>query len=333
MAENNTTINVSYEFAYNIIPLTIMSVLGAASNICLLVAFIKDPLKCFRNSGTYLVMNLSVADCLFCLITPFEFTKIAGKIDSSSIITFLVFWFAGVSFASITSISIDRFLMVAYPMKHRILMKCKVIILWIAAIWIVIYLAIALPAFLDRGDRNIAYIVSIIFIIMLAVMCSSTYYKLKKQSRNIALQNTNKTRAEEIRIQQEKRFLKTIIVIACVASSCVVPYIFFLKYDSLSLPKDNLTFEVIGTASLVLFCTNFAVNPFIYILRLPNYRKTFYLLYLHKNCWRNLLENLYAKQSLGITLLQHHGKNIENPCSVKIVRDIYSKYDGFYIPL
>ena len=282
MAENNTTINVSHEFAYNIIPLTIMSVLGAASNICLLVAFIKDPLKCFRNSGTYLVMNLSVADCLFCLITPFQFTQIAGKIHSNWIITFLVFWFAGVSFVSITSISIDRFLMVAYPMKHRILMKCKVMILWIAAIWIVICLAIALPVFHDRGNRNRTYIVSIIFIIILAVMYSSTYYKLKKQSNNMALL-TNKTRAEEIRIRKEKRFLKTIIIIACVAFSCVVPYMtFFLSYDSLSLPKDKLSSEVIGTASLVIFYSNFAVNPFIYFLRLPNYRKTFYLLYCRR---------------------------------------------------
>ena len=71
MAENNTTANVSYEFTFNIIPLMIVVIMGAASNVLLLVAFIKDPLKCFRNSGTYLVMNLSVSDCLACLFLPF----------------------------------------------------------------------------------------------------------------------------------------------------------------------------------------------------------------------------------------------------------------------
>ena len=134
MAENNTTSSVNYEFTrYSTIPLIIICILGAVSNVLLLVAFIKDPLKCFRNSGTYLVMNLSVSDCLYCLTVPFLFTKITVN-DSRSIIHFLAFYFGGVSFLSITSISIDRFSMVAYPIKHRTLMKSKTIILWIAAI-------------------------------------------------------------------------------------------------------------------------------------------------------------------------------------------------------
>ncbi len=64
MAEN------SYEFAYSDLPLITISVLGVALNVLLLVAFLKDPLKCFRNSGTYLVMNLAVSDCLTCLFAP-----------------------------------------------------------------------------------------------------------------------------------------------------------------------------------------------------------------------------------------------------------------------
>ncbi len=60
MAEN------SHEFAYSNLPLITISVLGVALNILLLVAFFKDPLKCFRNSGAYLVMNLVVSDCLTC---------------------------------------------------------------------------------------------------------------------------------------------------------------------------------------------------------------------------------------------------------------------------
>ncbi len=65
MAEN------SYEFAYSDLPLITISVLGVALNVLLLVAFLKDPLKCFRNSGTYHVMNLAVFHCLTCLFAPF----------------------------------------------------------------------------------------------------------------------------------------------------------------------------------------------------------------------------------------------------------------------
>ena len=289
MAENNTVINVSYQFMYSLIPLTLICLFGEVSNILLLVAFTKDPLKCFRNSGTYLVMNLSVSDCLICLVAPLYYaTKNEMlKTVSNSIIEFLAFWFGAASFLSITSISIDRFFIVVYPIKHRILMKGKVMILWLSAIWIVSCVVAALSLIhvhtnLING-RNITQIVSVIVIILSSVMYSSTYYQLKKQSRNIALQNPSDSRAQEIRILKERRFLKTIILVACIAFSCVVPYmIFYLSYGLLNLPKDNLTSEIIGTASLVILFINFAVNPSIYILRLPNYRKTFYLLYYKK---------------------------------------------------
>ncbi len=60
MAENNYV----YEFAYSDLPLIKISVLGVALNVLLLLAFLKDPQKCFRNSGTYLVMNTVKTDWL-----------------------------------------------------------------------------------------------------------------------------------------------------------------------------------------------------------------------------------------------------------------------------
>ena len=52
MAETNTTASMDNEFSsYNLL-LVIISIVGLVSNVLLLVAFIKAPLKCFRNSGT-----------------------------------------------------------------------------------------------------------------------------------------------------------------------------------------------------------------------------------------------------------------------------------------
>ncbi len=70
MAKNVTT-GVIFEFDYFDLPVILIGVLGVISNTLLLVAFRKDPLKCFRNSATYLVMNLSVCDGLTCLFAPF----------------------------------------------------------------------------------------------------------------------------------------------------------------------------------------------------------------------------------------------------------------------
>ena len=279
MAETNIFIDVGNESTYLILPAVIICILGIVSNILLLVTFIKDPLKCFRNSGTYLVINLSVSDCLTCLVASFFLIRPTTNLHA--ILQFLKFWIPNVSFVSIMSVSTDRFLLVAYPMRHRILMKGKVLILWIATIWIVSSVIPLLRLFSDGRatiDTFGTPTFNMICIILSSVMYSSTYYKLKKQSRNIALQNSNESRAGEIRILKEKRFLKTIIIIACTAFVSVVPsLIFSLVYSSLGL--NSLALQVVSAIAIFIVCLKLAVNPLIYILRLPNYRKTFYLLY------------------------------------------------------
>ena len=99
---------------YVVLSLWIINISGVVLNFLLLVAFIIDPLKCFRNSGTYLVMNLSVSDCLLSIFYLFRTIKLTPFL--STIAYFLVIWTGGVSSASLTSISIsiDRFLIVAY---------------------------------------------------------------------------------------------------------------------------------------------------------------------------------------------------------------------------
>ena len=119
MAEINTTASIGNEFSYFFsVPGILVGILGVVLNVLLLVAFIKDSLKCFRSSGTYLMMNLSVSDCLMCLL--WLLSNKTGRISSNLILLFFFHWIGGVSFISIASISIYRFLMVIPPIKHRI---------------------------------------------------------------------------------------------------------------------------------------------------------------------------------------------------------------------
>ena len=272
MAEN------SYEFAYSDLPLITISVFGVASNVLLLVAFLKDPLKCFRNSGTYLVMNLAVSDCLMCLFVPSFFVMYVLP-GCYWIFEVFVLWFGAASFVSIASISIDRFLLVAYPIKHHILMRGKVIIMWLAAIWIVSCTLPLIRLFCDHKNHQI---IGVIIIIISVAIYACTYWKLRKQAKNIALQNSCESRAQEIRILKEKKFLNTIILIACVAFLSIVPsMVFFQIYHALTW-RNDIFIEIIRKIFVFILYTNFAVNPIIYVIRLPNYRKTFYLLYCRR---------------------------------------------------
>jgi hypothetical protein len=121
-------------------------------------------------------------------------------------------------------------------------------------------------------------------------MYSWTYCKLNKQSKNMAVQNSTESLAQQMRNLKEKRFLKTIILIACIAFACLVPSaIFWLIYAFLSSTNATLL-SILRSIIVSIFYTNFAVNPLIYIIRFPNYRRTFYRLYWKRGSW-NLFED------------------------------------------
>ena len=260
---------------YFFIPSLVIVLVGAIMNISLLIVYIKDPLKCFRNSATYLVTNLAISDfvtCSFFLLFPL--IRLFGQ---NRMFEFFNYWLMTTSCISITSISIDRFIIVAYPIKHRILMKGRFMILWFAAIWILSSLPSVLIHYVD-DDKIFVYglfVFNVIAIMVSAVMYWSTYYQMKKQSRNISLQNSSEGRAQEIRIRKEKRFLNTIIIVACIAFFSLAPTMTLNIFVKIYFPQHLEHFGIFRC----VFYANFAINPLIYILRLPNYRKSFSLLY------------------------------------------------------
>ena len=279
MTKNNTE-SVDYQITYFAIPGLTICLAGAILNSLLLIAFIKDPLECFRNSATYLVTSLAISDCATCLLA-FPMPFILVKFGQQAILSLFMFWLGTVSCVSIASISIDRFLMVTYPIKHRIWMKGRFMSLWIGAIWIVSCLPTVLSLLNDHsgGSLNGIFAFGVILVIISAVMYFSTYCQLRKQSKNISLQNSSETIEHRMRIMKEKRFLKTIITVACIAFFCLVPSLIFFMITSVNLERKDLASKSWSGIFICMFYTNFAVNPLIYLLRLPNYRKSFNILY------------------------------------------------------
>ena len=280
MAEKNATDHISHEFAYSYLPEITIGILGALLNILLLVAFVKDPLKCFRNSGTYLLMSLSVSDCLTCSFAAFYFFRSLGKI--SLVFKMFNWWFLTTSIVSMASISIDRLIMVCYPIKHRVLIKGKVVATWITSIWVGSGVRPMLTLYYKRKEI-VDYFIGVALVILSTVLYACTYNKLKQQSRNIALQNSSENRAQQMRLLKEKRFFNTIVIIVTIAVICTIPaVIFFIIVNHFGWEEDEIAINILEKIFSSTFYTNNAVNPLIYVLRLPNYRKTFHLLYWRK---------------------------------------------------
>jgi hypothetical protein len=282
MANNSETVDPFQLGIISILPYTVCT-FGVVSHVLLIIAFIKDPLKCFRNSGTYLMENLAVSDLMTCIFAPFIYFQ--GS-------TYLVLQIIGsvaiiVSIFTIASISLDRFLLVVYPMKHRVLMKGKVILVWSAFIWLVGLVTPLKTLLLSTNgteDLEIMVIFATATPTISGILYGIIHYKLRKQSNNLALENLS-NRQQHARNIKEKRFLRTVILIACIAFVCIVPPTIFYRYAVFGkrFADAGMAARILMVIFYAVYFLNFAVNPLVYVLRLPNYRKTFYLLYCKKN--------------------------------------------------
>ena len=286
---NNTAENY-FVFRYVFTAQYVICFFGIILHLLLFIVFIKDPLKCFRNSGNYLVVNLAVSDFTLCLLGPAAISATPRTI----LVECISNAHALVSVYTIFSISVDRFTMVRFPLGHRLLMSRKVMASWIAMIWLLAFLyPVQVFIFGLTAKVELAKNCTLAFVIVsTCVLYMATYFTLKRQSRNISSQNSTMTianRHQEMRILKEQRFLTTIILIACIAFVCLVPtsavYQVTLSkewwYDGFT-GDGSTKFYVLMAISGAMYFLNFAVNPCIYILRLPNYRKTFQIVYCRK---------------------------------------------------
>ena len=283
---NKTEESFIFSFYFGFIPQYVICLFGVVSHIFLFVAFVKDPFKCFRNSGIYLVANLAVFDFLMCLLGPIR-TSETYRIE---VVVYLTNTINCISFVTILSISLDRCIMVSYPIKHRILSDRKLMVGWISLIWLLCVL-ILLKGFIfgsrTKNEELIANIILPLIIVFATVLYIKTYFTLKKQSKNISLQdsaNTIANRSQETRNLKEQRFLITIIIIATIAFFTNIssyPVYQFILSSELYTSNYELYKIMVGISGAIYYI-NFAINPLIYFTRLPNYRKTFVHLFLQK---------------------------------------------------
>ena len=261
-------------------PLYIVCLSGVLFQTMLLVCLVKDPLKCFRNSATYLVANLAVCDLIFLLfVTVGAYSSKEPHVRSLSHTSFYS------SILTIFCIAVDRYFMVTHPLKHRLMMSGKKAALSIAFIWL---LGVASPIYhilthtLEKiSEFKYGFLATIVPLtgIFYALTCVS----LKRQARNLA--NQEGSEAHKSQIEKEKRFLTTVVIVTVIAVVTLTPATIYGNVMQPGLDanmKDNALYCTLMT----MLCLNFAVNPCIYYIRLQNYRKTFDLVFCRRRLTR-----------------------------------------------
>ena len=178
------------------LPTQFICCVGVLANLMLLIAFIKDPLKCFRNSATYLVGSLAFSDMLFSALIMTIRLGLWTNNQAANILEVLLVYS---SMLTIFSIALDRYIMITYPFHHRFLMSGPKMAIWIVVTWFLSSIHPMKMIFMKSNVDGIATpVVCSIVIIFTALLYSKTYFTLKKQAKSMIRSKVATQRSQRV---------------------------------------------------------------------------------------------------------------------------------------
>ena len=248
-------------------------------NMFTFIVFTKD--RHLRKRSTYLLINLSAADIgVGGLVIPtavfrrgntyglwnVEMTH-AWFISTHGVDTL----FFGCSLAFLVSISVERLYATRKPMRHRSMtgMAYKI---WMSCVWVASFLyttVVVLFLFYDIIGLQIWYIVASCVFVSLLILTFS--YCAIFVTVRCSEQPQHSHRGQ---VRKERKLTMTLFMVTLVSLSVWIPYVLFTFLEShLSRqfsPEGLLRARGVCEA---LFFANSFVNPILYTIRIPQFRR------------------------------------------------------------
>ena len=285
-----------WSFVYYITVTTVTVV----ANSLLMFAMLKDPLKCFRNATSIFIFHLAFSDLLNALMFMEEallwLTKFGGvnglprPYQILNYVVFEVIFFSNMP--TIFALALERCLGSVFPLWHKVNVTTTACYTWIAVMWLLggVVVAIRLILLIYFRQQQIYFNVGKfswgIFIAGTLICYSAAAITTRKRrlalKRDTAISEAAQKSAK-VRLRNESRFLCTMFIIFLGFFLGVVPsMVSFWLFDVLVIaPTDEIIALLYNISDMVLLL-NFALNTFIYLWRLPKYRRTFQVLYCNK---------------------------------------------------
>ena len=234
----------------------------------------------------YLVINLTVADMLVGGISSSNilFPEIECKIlnvrltrGGKEIVWFLFYWFLLTSLTNITVISLDRMHATFRPFRHRVIKKwvygVTISVVWVLAA--MISTAIMMLLLFDKEWSHYQYLWPSYSLLCLFVICACYASIIVKICCGARPQHHGAAR-------RQRKLTVTLLIMTIVSLLLWLPYAVatFVYYTTDSIRSLSLTKRIrLNSSLLLLFYTNSFVNPVVYTIRMPEFRKALLLLF------------------------------------------------------
>lgn len=268
---------------------------GILANVLLLFAIYRDPLRCFRN---FFVSNLAVSDllngCIYMCEILFSLTcawEETSQLWAEIYISLFTCIFLA-TFPAVFCLAVERHLAVTRPLWHRVHANRRSCSYCLIVLWLIIFAYNGLCAGLRNSSREIVHyhIAQLCFYMLFYIGTIVVYFlsfisiRQKRQGNNSITSQITRQMAEQ-RLKSENNFLKTIFIVNVILVFNLIPSLYYfvvhLYEDSKHIWEHTgpVVRELIYNILDTLYLGNFAITPFLYVMRLKKYRKTFLYLY------------------------------------------------------
>ena len=264
-----------------------VSVAIVTVNLLSIIIFIKN--RNLRSRSVYLVINLTVADMLVGGISSSNilFPEIGCKIlnvrltrEGKEIVWFLFYWFLLTSLTNITVISLDRMHATFRPFRHRVIKKwvygVTISVVWVLAA--MISTATTMLLLFDKEWSHYQYLWPSYSLLCLFVICACYASIIVKICCGARPQHHGAAR-------RQRKLTLTLLIMTIVSVLLWLPYAVatFVYYTTDSIRSLSPTKRIrLNSSLLLLFYTNSFVNPVVYTIRMPEFRKALLLLFTRR---------------------------------------------------
>ncbi|CAH3177623.1 unnamed protein product [Porites evermanni] len=253
-------------------------------NLLSVILFIKN--RSLRTRPMYLVISLTIVDMFVGGFSHFDLFRLFVNIcdivkmnlsqELDAIIHFLFIWFPLTSLTNIAAISLDRMHATIRPFGHRLIKKW-IYGVTIAAVWVLAAMMTAarsIPLLRYRKWHKYAfYVWSSYCCLCLFVICVSYSSIAVKFLCGAHPQHHGAA-------NRQRKLTVTLFIMTIISLLMWVPYTVFVFLSSIFFQSLSFQEYVRLTFSLnILYLMNSLVNPIVYTIRIPKFRKAFLLLF------------------------------------------------------
>ena len=282
----------------------IVSVAIVTVNLLSIILFIKN--SDLRTRGMYLVINLTVADTLVGAISSLQFLgfsstecKNANNLnvgftwDGRMITWFIFYWFPLTSLTNITVISLERMHATFRPFRHRVIKKW-VYGVTISVVWVLagmISTAILMLHLFDKEGSHSQFLWQSYCLLCLSIICACYASIIVKICCGARPQHHGAAR-------RQRKLTLTLLIMTIASVLLWLPFTVatFVYHTTDSIRSLSYTKIMrLNMYLLLLFYTNSFVNPVVYTITMPEYRKALLLLFTRRQRQNTAVIPLHAR--------------------------------------